>query len=215
MSKDAYSLFVITLCIFAFSVPISAQEVYQNEEAEVYDNCVGCSPWMRESFYPASESGLKPLSTPTGRIGTSQNIPILERNKGPKENEQELKIVPSPCTVTSIKDGDTFTCVTESLEVKVRLIGVDTPELQTSEGKLAKSFTANYLPVGTIVILEFDAQILDKYQRVLAYVWLPDGTMLNEILLQEGYASIMTVPPNVRYVERFKGKKNNSVFKYE
>jgi len=189
--------------------------VYQNEEVEVYDNCVGCSPWMRENSYPAAESGLKPLSTPTGRIGTSQNVPILERNKGPKEKEPEIQVAPSPCTVTKITDGDSFDCITETLEVSVRLIGIDTPELHTPQGKLARSFVLNHLPAGTTVILEFDAQILDKYQRVLAYVWLPDGTMLNEILLQEGYASMMTVPPNVKYVERFRGKNNNSVFKYE
>ena len=43
----------------------------------------------------------------------------------------------------------------------------------------------------------------DRYGRLLAYVWLPEGSMFNEVLLKEGYAQVATFPPNVKYVERF------------
>ncbi|MFN3265126.1 MAG: thermonuclease family protein, partial [Aquificaceae bacterium] len=39
--------------------------------------------------------------------------------------------------------------------------------------------------------------------RLLAYVWLSDGRMLNEVLVKEGYAMVYTIPPNVKYQERF------------
>ncbi len=211
MSAKILFTFLLTISILAFSVLISAQEVYEKEDVQVYDNCVGCSQWMRENSYPAN-SRPNTLSKPTGRIGTEQNVPILERNKRSKENEADINVVPAACVITNITDGDTFDCYTESIEVTVRLIGVDTPELNTPEGKIAKSFLVNLLPVGTTVILEFDAQILDKYQRVLAYVWINDRTMLNELLLNAGHASIMTVPPNVKYVERFTRIKNNQLF---
>jgi endonuclease YncB( thermonuclease family) len=34
-------------------------------------------------------------------------------------------------------------------------------------------------------------------------VWLPDGRLVNEILVREGWAMVLTIPPNVKYVDRF------------
>ncbi|MFN3976042.1 MAG: thermonuclease family protein [Aquificaceae bacterium] len=135
------------------------------------------------------------------------------------------KIPPNttPCTVKRVIDGDTFHCTLSNGEdVKVRLIGVDTPESTENPkakrdaersgrsleeivemGKIAKEFTKELLPKGETVYLEFDVQKTDKNGRYLAYVWLPDGRMLNEVLLKEGYAQVYTIPPNVKYQERF------------
>lgn len=122
------------------------------------------------------------------------------------------------CTVQRVIDGDTFICSGQ----KVRLTGVDTPESQENPrahrqartlgdistvlelGRKARTFSQSLLPPGTVVRLEFDVQKRDKYGRLLAYVWLPDGRMLNEVLLEEGYAVLLTIPPNVKYVERFR-----------
>lgn len=121
------------------------------------------------------------------------------------------------CVVERVIDGDTFVCSGE----KVRLIGVDTPESRKNRraykqrelgdiktvvrlGKEAKKFTKSLIPPGTQVRLEFDVQKRDRYGRLLAYVWLPDGRMLNEVLLEEGYAMLMTIPPNTKYVERLR-----------
>jgi micrococcal nuclease len=43
----------------------------------------------------------------------------------------------------------------------------------------------------------------DKYERLLAYLYLPSGKMLNEEIVKAGYAQLMTIPPNVKYQERF------------
>jgi len=51
--------------------------------------------------------------------------------------------------------------------------------------------------------LEFDVERIDPYGRLLACVWLPDGTMFNEVLVREGYAQVATFPPNVKYTDRF------------
>lgn len=122
------------------------------------------------------------------------------------------------CTVEKIIDGDTFVCSGE----RVRLVGVDTPEsvhnpraekqarsmrdLETvlELGRRARAFTASLLRPGMQVRLEFDVQVRDRYGRLLAYVWLPDGRMLNEVLLEEGYATLYTVPPNVKYEDRLR-----------
>ncbi|MBI5115835.1 thermonuclease family protein [Candidatus Poribacteria bacterium] len=55
------------------------------------------------------------------------------------------------------------------------------------------------------VTLKLDVQVRDKYGRLLAYVCLEDGqdTFVNTKLVQNGYAVIMTVPPNVKHAELF------------
>jgi len=130
------------------------------------------------------------------------------------------------CRVEKIIDGDTFICSGE----KVRLIGVDTPESSINPhiekqrslgdiktilklGEEAKRFVSSVMPVGTVVKLELDVQQRDKYGRLLAYVWLPDGRMLNEVLLKEGYAMLLTIPPNVKYEDRFREAYREAVTK--
>jgi micrococcal nuclease len=53
------------------------------------------------------------------------------------------------------------------------------------------------------VSIEFDVQKRDKYRRLLGYVYLENGQMLNEEIIKAGYASPMTIPPNVKYQDRF------------
>jgi endonuclease YncB( thermonuclease family) len=116
-------------------------------------------------------------------------------------------------------DGDTL--LLESGE-RVRLIGIDTPELHASSklnrdaqrskqdtktiqemGKRAAEFTRN-LVEGKRVRLEFDVDKYDKYKRLLAYVYLvSDGTFVNARIIEEGYASVMTYPPNVKHADKF------------
>ena len=129
-----------------------------------------------------------------------------------------------PCTVLKVYDGDTFRCrLEDGEEVRVRLIGIDTPEKRKNRklmrdskrlgippeetiemGREATRFAESLIPPGTKVFLETDVQIHDRYGRLLAYVYLPDGRMLNELLLKEGYATVYTFPPNVKYVDRFR-----------
>ncbi len=67
-----------------------------------------------------------------------------------------------------------------------------------------KAAEANRVLVdGKTVRLEFDVQQLDKYGRTLAYVYLEDGTFVNAWLVENGYAMVMTVPPNVKHQELF------------
>ncbi len=56
---------------------------------------------------------------------------------------------------------------------------------------------------GNTVRLEFDVQQLDRYGRTLAYVYLEAGTFVNAWLVENGYAMVMTIPPNVKHQELF------------
>ncbi len=123
-----------------------------------------------------------------------------------------------PVFVKRVVDGDTIVL---SDKTRVRLIGIDTPELHFSRkllrdskrsgrdtasiqkmGELAMEFTQS-LCLGKKVRLEYDVERQDRYGRTLAYVWLDDGTFANAEIVKSGYASVMTVPPNVKYADLF------------
>ena len=123
--------------------------------------------------------------------------------------------------VSYVIDGDTF-AVDDGTRT-VRLIGVDTPESKASEeytlktgkenckeGKIASEFTKDLLKKGTTVYLEYDAATEDIYGRTLAYVYLEDGQMLQNILLENGMARIMTIQPNSKYADRFLKEQENA-----
>ncbi|MFD2614750.1 thermonuclease family protein [Paenibacillus gansuensis] len=110
--------------------------------------------------------------------------------------------------VTSVVDGDTFKIAVGKSTENVRLIGVDTPETVHPTkpveyyGKEASIYTKKLL-TGKTVTLVFDVQQRDKYGRLLAYVYLADGTFVNSELIKNGYAVLLTIPPNVKHTKTF------------
>lgn len=71
-------------------------------------------------------------------------------------------------------------------------------------GRQATAFTEHLLPPDTPVGVEPDAQPRDRYDRLLAYLWLPDGSMVNVTIVRDGYAQPFTKSPNVRYAALFR-----------
>ena len=125
-------------------------------------------------------------------------------------------------TVIKVVDGDTITIDYKGTRENVRLIGIDTPESIAGKkarrdskrshkdmneilrsGKTAAEFTKKLAVPGDNISIEFDAEKRDRYGRLLGYVFLADGRMLNEEIISNGYASVLTIPPNVKYQERF------------
>lgn len=113
--------------------------------------------------------------------------------------------------VSKITDGDTFYVMTKNSEkFKIRLIGIDAPESYNVGkkfrkeyfGKEAKVFATNLLK-NKKVKLTFDVQKIDRYGRILAYVYLENGVFLNQYLVENGFAVVATFPPNVKFVEVF------------
>jgi len=124
----------------------------------------------------------------------------------------------TPLSVQRIVDGDTLALSDGS---KVRLIGIDTPEYHYSRkllkdsrrsgkdistirkmGERAREFTKG-LCMGKNVSLEYDVEKHDRYGRVLAYLYLDDGRLVNAEIMKAGYAQTMTIPPNVKYADLF------------
>ena len=125
-------------------------------------------------------------------------------------------------TIIKVLDADTLLVDFMGKTDEVRLIGVDAPETLLTDksqrdsmwhgqepsslieqGKRAASFVRMIVRPQDVVSLEFDFQRRDKFGRLLSYVYLRDGTMLNQLLLKTGHATIMTVPPNVKHKDLF------------
>ena len=105
--------------------------------------------------------------------------------------------------VTKHTDGDTLWL---SGIGKVRLIGMDTPEVYFGAecfGREASAFVERTVPLGAEVRYRLGVEERDRYGRALAYVWLRDGRFLNRLLVARGYAQPLTIPPNVEYEDLF------------
>lgn len=104
---------------------------------------------------------------------------------GPTSAEQAATL-----RVRQVIDGDTLTV---SGIGTVRLIGVDAPEKQGGFreaepfGNEATAFLKR-LAEGKLVRLEYDGDRKDRYDRTLAYVFLEDGTLVNEAIIRGGWA---------------------------
>jgi micrococcal nuclease len=134
---------------------------------------------------------------------------------GLSTSSAERKAWPDPprdavaAEVQRVSDGDTFVATVKGRRERIRVIGVDTPESvspnQPDEafGEEASDFAKRYLD-GETVRLAGDAEPRDRYGRMLAYVWLADGTFWNALLVAEGYAQQLTIPPNVTYASLFR-----------
>ena len=129
--------------------------------------------------------------------------------------------------IDRVVDGDTAIVSfmpedgSKYLKERVRFLGVDTPETVHPNkpvqyyGKEASDFTKAQL-TDKIVWLQTDVNPKDRYDRMLAYVWLTEPTekdlddeaairanMYNARLLLDGYAQLMTIQPNSRYANLF------------
>lgn len=103
-------------------------------------------------------------------------------------------------------DGDTLELADGD---RVRYIGVDAPESVDPRrhaecfGKEASAFNRD-LVEGKMVRLAKDISDRDRYGRLLRFVYLQDGTLANELLVREGYASVATYPPDVSKEDIFR-----------
>lgn len=113
--------------------------------------------------------------------------------------------------VVKVVDGDTIDVRVDGKVQRVRLIGIDTPETVDPRkpiqcfGKEASEHAKTILS-GISVSLESDTSQgnTDKYNRLLRYVRLPDGTNFNEKMVKEGYAHEYTYSLPYKYIDEFK-----------
>ncbi|MBQ9662573.1 MAG: thermonuclease family protein [Oscillospiraceae bacterium] len=148
-------------------------------------------PWMPEalesasSFVQSAAGGIREWISPTP--------------EAPVRQYEVIRVI----------DGDTLLVRIEGEEVSVRLIGVDAPESvhpdesrNTPEGTVASDWMKNYMADRRQVALEYDEELLDHFGRTLAYVYVGD-TLLEDELLRAGMAVTLVMEPNTRYQLHF------------
>jgi micrococcal nuclease len=109
--------------------------------------------------------------------------------------------------VTKVTDGDTIHVTYLSHDERVRLIGIDTPEVPWYGGKgecygVEAGLYARRSLTGRSVRLDFDVDRRDRYGRLLAYVYL-DEELFNLTLVRLGYATSDPVPPDTAKAPEF------------
>jgi len=131
--------------------------------------------------------------------------------------------------VMEIQDGDTFDAYIVSVPshlrdllsdgidldrapfARVRLLGIDAPEIDHPDipcecyGEEARDSLVRLLPEGSTAYLELDERTFDKYDRLLAYVWLDPyrNLMVNSVLVSTGHAIGLSLSPNLKYEGAF------------
>lgn len=109
-------------------------------------------------------------------------------------------------TVVGITDGDTLRLEVDGVELRVRLVGIDTPEVYPDVecfGPEAEDALAAFAPRGSTLSYAYDRDPRDQYDRELMYLFTTDGTFINYELVAQGYAEALVVEPNDRYYDDF------------
>lgn len=188
---------IVVLCLMACSlieIRQSGQPVGQ----------VPTSPPARTfTAFPTSTPAptLTPVSTDTTLPPTLTPVPSATPSPQPTATESLF----TDAQVIQVLDGDTIEVDIGGQAFKVRYIGINCPETNHPEkglepfGPEADVKNAE-LVEGQTVRLEKDVSETDKYGRLLRYVWVGD-TMINEVLVREGYARSSAYPPDVKHQE--------------
>ena len=107
--------------------------------------------------------------------------------------------------VKYVYDGDTILLGNGD---KVRYLGINAPEIDCDAGKsetmayAAREFN-HRLVSHARVRMEYDIEKRDGYGRLLAYLFLENGDMVNALLVQKGLAHVLFIKPNIKYKDLF------------
>jgi micrococcal nuclease len=133
-----------------------------------------------------------------------------------------VTVTKEPARVMRIINGDTLNVLYQGKWEEIKLLGLDMPETMLNDrvyekalkssttpaeiinrGLTGREFVKKYLQYGSQIWIEFDVQKRDHFSRLLGYVYLTDGRMLNEIILRAGLSEPLLIPPNLKYKQRF------------
>lgn len=142
------------------------------------------------------------ISSTLAGLGYIQ-LPNIQQFLGEQTKTVQQAPAPGFYRVVKISDGDTITVDMNGKQESIRMIGVDTPETHKPNtpvqcfGKEASDYTHKTLGNGTTVRLEADPtnDNRDRYNRLLRYVYLQDGTLYQKILVEQGYGFAYTSFP--------------------
>ena len=171
-------------------------------------SCSGGAPPGQYATSPAQAATHLPAATPsripataTRGVAVSPQPPMTPRVPPTSTQAAPSKGRVEVARVVRVIDGDTIVVELNGRTYHVRYIGIDTPEPDEPFGREAAEQNAA-LVSGQTVELEKDISEVDRYGRLLRYVWIGD-TMINRELVCQGYATVATYPPDVKYQDIF------------
>lgn len=164
---------------------------------------------------PSLPQGLAGTATPGEETPGEEASPPGRRAGGPTGGRAPTS---ERARVVRHVDGDTLilraahgrTELLPSRQTRVRLLEIDTPESVTPGqpvecyGTQASALLEELTPVGSVVRVRPDRDLLDPYGRTLLYVWNKDGAFVNLELVRSGAARAVLYEPNDRYIHRMR-----------
>jgi micrococcal nuclease len=156
----------------------------------------------------AERTGTTSTTTPPTRVSLSSGVATTTTMPATRTTAPLPADLSSPLEVARVVDGDTIKL---SGGTTIRLIGMDTPETVDPRKPvqcfgIEASRHAHALLDGQTVRLEYDPSQgrFDKYGRTLAYLWMSDGRLYDEVMIREGYAHEYTYDTPYKYQARFR-----------
>lgn len=130
---------------------------------------------------------------------------VVAESGGPDRPDDAFAMI-----VESVHDGDTLRAhvtqpneiVTDTGSTRIRLLGIDTPEVAPDLecwGSQATAVLEQFAPPGATIWALPDVEVRDRYDRHLLYLWTADGTFINTELVARGAARVEVYAPNDRY----------------
>lgn len=165
------------------------------------------TPRPSPTAIPPTATALPPTAPPPTAVPPTEAPPPTATPAGPGWPDGVVT-----ATLLSVTDGDTVKVTLNGRTENVRLIGVDTPETVDPRspvqcfGREASDYAKSALTPGLTVGLESDPtqDNRDKYDRLLRYIWLPDGVLFNLQTIAAGYAHEYTYSQPYKYQSQFK-----------
>ncbi|MEM7798504.1 MAG: thermonuclease family protein [Chloroflexota bacterium] len=172
---------------------VQAEEIAAVEEQQSLpnlQNTATSAPTVTLSPTPRPSATAEPTSQPTA-LPTNTSAPATPTPPIGGELRETA-------TVVRVIDGDTIEVVIAGQSARVRLIGMDAPEVGEPFSADATEALSEML-MNRKVYLEKDVSETDSYDRLLRYVYLTDGTLVNEAMVETGQAIAIAYPPDTKY----------------
>jgi micrococcal nuclease len=128
----------------------------------------------------------------------------------PSSEPSQVPAGAAEVVVEYVHDGDTLFLADGRT---VRLLGVDTPEIGDHAecyGQEATALLRELLPEGSTAWAVADVQELDQYGRSLLFLYLPDGTLVNLALIEQGAAEAVVLPPNLLLADELEAAEDRA-----
>jgi endonuclease YncB( thermonuclease family) len=225
LKKWLFCLFLLGLVILAvvlvimlgnlLPTRISSSTTTQNNQQSIPVSLIQPTPTPTVVVFEMNFRTVIPvLPTPT-TIPTVQSLPTAPPIPQPAQTQPQPQLNLTEARVNRIIDGDTIEIIEPASGTRrsLRFIGMNTPETKHPSrpvecfGIEAEEATHYFIDqAGWKVYLEKDVSETDGYGRLLRYVYIEledELVMLNYILVVEGFATVATYPPDVKYQNDF------------